>query len=431
MAKAIPDIKITVSAITEENKKQKFVAASDALAKALNLPITLRRKDPDAESGEKFPFQSYEDLVGRWVFYYAGLLDRIYNTCCAAFDLPRITTFSKARDTAPLIYKGKILYAPETGKPITQRQWKEFVRTIEEFLNRNTKNAADRIVLDSAALGKVLDRMLKYNTWDAIKQAKYELLEYERWKAGEFSGEENYRKLFRVPDEEMDRLNVAQELCAEHIKKITDETRGAIKKVFLNGIKERKSKSEIAQELFDKFGDLNRDWKRIVETEVNDAMSNAMMVSERSVTPDGAALYFQRIEIIDRVTCGHCKKINGIVARWSDFPLEDEKIDDPYAKIAIWEGKSRVGMKSSEEWVAAGSQHPYCRGVWTKWIPPGRQSDKVNAAIAAARGREIAWEKACKQAEVEFRAKGARKLNDSTPGYVDRINEIYNMEVSK
>lgn len=425
------DVKITVTAITDENRKEKFLAASDALAKALNIPITLRRKDPDKESGEKFPYQAYEDLVNQWVYFYAGLLDLIYNTCCNTFDLPRVTTFSKARGSDPLIYKGKILYAPETGKPITRKQWKDFVKAIEDFLNRKVTNAGDRIVLDSTALGKVLDRMLKYNTWDAVRQAKYEELEYQKWKAGEFSGEENYRKLFKVADEEMDRMAVAQELCAEHITKVTDETRGAIKKVFLNGIKERKTKGEIAQDLFDKFGDLNRDWKRIVETETNDAMNNAMMVSERTITPEGVPLYFQRMEIIDGVTCAHCKKINGLVARWSDVPLDDEKIDDPYAKIAIWEGKSRVGMKASEEWVAAGSQHPYCRGLWTKWLPPGKKDDAVNAALAKMKGREAAWAKACSQAEAEFRAKGARKLNDATPGYVDRINEIYTVEVSK
>ena len=101
------DVKITVTAITEESRKEKFLAASDALAKALNIPITLRRKNPDNENGEKFPYQAYEDLVNQWVYFYAGLLDLIYNTCCNTFDLPKVTTFSKARGLGSSHLQGK------------------------------------------------------------------------------------------------------------------------------------------------------------------------------------------------------------------------------------------------------------------------------------------------------------------------------------
>jgi hypothetical protein len=417
------EYKLIVRDVDDGNRKTKYLAAVDSLAKAMKVPVTLK---PKSEHQERFPYQSYEDLVQKWTFMYAGLLDRIYEAACHAFDLPRITTFSKAIDADPLIYKGKILYSPETGRPISQKQWREFVWTIERFLNRGLRGNEERLVLDAAALGKVLDRMLKFNSWEAVETKRLAEIEYWGHKFEYMTNPANFRRMFGVGDFEAERIKVAEAACAQYIRDIDQKTKSAISQSFISGVRERKSKSEVAQDLFDRFGGLNRDWQRIVETEINENMNTAFLLSERSEAKAGEKLYFQRIEMRDEVTCAHCVRIRGIIALWSNEALDDENIKDPFAKVAIWEGKTRVGKRANDDWVAAGSQHPWCRGSWARWLPPVKaKTSLLDAAMAKMRGREELWGKAVAQTKAEFEAKGARRLDDTTPGYRERINELF------
>lgn len=418
------EIRLTVKDIDDSNRRVKYLTACDSLAKAMNVPMTLRRKDD--EHAEKYPYQAYQDLVQKWTFYYAGMMDRVYWTVCHVFDLPMVTTFSKAIDTDPLIHRGKVLYSPESGKPITQKQWRDFVRVMERFLNRGMQEPEKRIVLDAVALGRVLDRMLKFNTWETVESVRLADLEYRNHKFAWLSDELNLSRAFGMTDFQAARLHVAEDCAAQYVRSMADKSRLAVNQAILSGIKERKSKSEVAQDLFDRMGDLNRDWQRIVETEVGDNMNSAFLLAQKESAEPGEKVYFQRFEIRDDATCKHCDRIRGLVVLWSDVPLKDEKIDDQYARIAIWEGKTRVGRKAADEWVASGTQHPWCRGSWARWFTTTKKTGGMyDAAMAKLKGRQRAWGEAVFKAEAEFKAKGIEKPNDTTPGYLERINELY------
>lgn len=69
------------------------------------------------------------------------------------------------------MHKGKVLYSPETGDPIKKVDW-------EKFLNRNSKDAEKKIILESTSLSKILDRMLKYNSFEAVKKLQLEKINY-------------------------------------------------------------------------------------------------------------------------------------------------------------------------------------------------------------------------------------------------------------
>jgi len=354
------NVHLTVRDVSAANRRHKYLLATKALAKALGVPITFKQREKEDEK-ERSAYQIHDDLVQKWVLYFAGILDQAYKTICNALDMPLVTTFSKAIDDEPLIWKGKILYSPETGQPISMRQWKEFIGAIEKFLNRKLDNAGQRIVLDAVSTGRILNRMLKYNTWEAVSKLHLQDAAY-RGRSLDWISEDikNLNKLFPLSDYDLGRLQIAQESAAQYVRSASEDTKKAIRQTLMRGIIDKKSKSEVAQELFDKMGSLNRDWQRIVETEVADNMNTAFLKDQRSMAEPGEKLYYQRIEVLDKATCPHCRKINGVVALWSDVPLNDEKIDDPYAKIAIWEGKTRVGRKANDNWVAAGAQHPWC-----------------------------------------------------------------------
>jgi hypothetical protein len=61
-----------------------------------------------------------------------------------------------------------------------------------------------------------------------------------------------------------------------------------------------------------------------------------------------------------------------------------------------------------------------CRGGWTRW-----GGTQVDAMIAELRGKAAVWDSVVEQAREEWRKKGIENPNDRTPGYIDRINDLY------
>jgi hypothetical protein len=46
--------------------------------------------------------------------------------------------------------------------------------------------------------------------------------------------------------------------------------------------------------------------------------------------------------------------------------------------------------------------------------------------MAKLRGRQNKWADAVDKAKAEFAEKGIKNPTDATPGYIERINELYN-----
>ena len=89
----------------------------------------------------------------------------------------------------------------------------------------------------------------------------------------------------------------------------------------------------------------------------------------------GEKLYYTRIEMRDSYVCDFCSELRGVVALYVDHPMSDDKIIDPIASVAIWEGKSNVGRKGARLWAPAGTVHPWCRGSWVRYIPSSVAND--------------------------------------------------------
>jgi hypothetical protein len=214
---------------------------------------------------------------------------------------------------------------------------------------------------------------------------------------------------------EMARYQVATDYVAQLVTKTNDHIRNEIKDTVLNGIREHRTKGQVSQDLFNRLGSMNRDWKRIADTEIVNTANLAGILEDVHNAPEGEKVYFKRYELPG--CCDKCAKINGMIVLWSDVPLEDDHIKDPYAKIAIWEGKPQDKKMTT---VVPGTMHPNCRGGWARW--GGKKEDAMGAKI---QGKIAAWDKAVKQAREEYRARAMDNPNDQTPGYADRINELY------
>lgn len=446
------EVIIEIKDITEGNKAQKLEALEKAFAgvpseivKADNTPalqdITLYMKDRSekriekalrtlsmtlgvpskAAKGEVFAYKAQEDLTDKWCGFFSTLVKDTYEFTTDYFSLPKKTAMSKADN---LVYKGKTLYYPESGEPIKKADWEKFVKNLEKFLNRNNKNPGERLILQSQSLGKILDRMLKYNTLDAVKKLRLEEVNY-RGKSFDWISDsiKNMKNVFgdSLTRAEQARIEMLTQSAAQKVTNVTEKMRGDIQQILIDGVRGRKSKGQVSQELFDKMVGDNRDYQRLADTEIQNAFNNSFIREEVQAAPEGEKVYFQRIEVIDANTCPFCREMNGKIALWSDKPLRNDKAGDGVADFVIWEGKEWGGKGHS---FSTGVFHPYCRGSWVRYNKD-IDNARIDALIADRSGNAKRWNNAVKQATEEFEKKGFKNPDDSTKGFTDRINELF------
>jgi hypothetical protein len=168
--------------------------------------------------------------------------------------------------------------------------------------------------------------------------------------------------------------------AAENVVAFSDAARHRIRRTIMEVESERIAErpgtiaSALASRLFDEFGDLNRDWRRIAVSEAGEALNQGAVASMAV----GAKL--KRVEVY-RDACPFCKRIDGLVMTVAD-PADPAK--DGLRQV--WPGKTNIGRSGSprkrigneliarepEErwWVPAGIVHPHCRG---RWVPTVRE----------------------------------------------------------
>ncbi len=354
--------------ITKTNRYEKMEKAVRCLSKALRVPIGIEKSE---KSGEGFVFKAQEDLTKKWDKFFDDYTKSVYEFVTSYFGLPKAenTTVKKAISDDVLTHKGKVLYECESGKPIKKADWDKFVKNLEKFMNKNLKDSEKKIILNSTALSKVLNRMLQYNTFDAVKQLPLMDLNYNDKSFDWISDSvKNMQNAFgnSFSRQEQARIEIMQQSAGLKITNIDNKMRSDIQTILVDGVKNHKSKSDVAQMLFDKMTGDNRDFKRLADTEMQNAFNNGFVREEVYNTPEGEKTYFQRIEVIDDNTCPFCRRMNGKIALWSDKPLSSQNADDGIADFVIWEGKEWSGEKDD---VCTGAFHPWCRGAWIRYYP--------------------------------------------------------------
>lgn len=325
------------------------------------MAMTLDAEIKSTNFGEAFNFKCQEELTDELIKEITQKTNSVYQFVIDYFDLPEIRIVSKS----VLRHKGKIIYDPETGKPIEKSTWDKFVKALEDFLNRNYKGIGEKIVLKGHTLGRILSRLAKTNSLEALKKKPLSEMTYKHRTFDWISeNTKNMKDVFgdTISRETASRVEVACHSAAIKVTKVTDNMRNDIQDIIIDGVKNKESKSKISQKLFDKCVGLNRDFQRIADTEIQNNTNMAYLKEEVYNTEENEKVYFKRFEILDDNTCKQCRKIKGKIALWSDVALPDERIKDEYADYAIWEGKESGDMPVSVK-------HPYCRGSWFRYYP--------------------------------------------------------------
>ena len=404
--------------ITPLNCRMKFEKAIHAVSRQLGVPVAVERQF--SEKGEAFEFCSQEELTYKWYDFFSQTIKDVYDYVVSAFGLPESNVIQKAGE---LRHKGQILYSPETGEPIKKADWDRFVRELEKLLNKKLEGVGGRIVLDSRTLGRLLDRMLKYNKFPEVKDIPLLEIRYSG-KTLEKIAESTASMVKTFGAENANQIKLLEQSAAERITGMSDRLKNEVKQTLIDGVKLHKGKQQISQDLFNRLTGINRDFQKIADMEIVNNVNNAYLADEVEAQDENEKSYFIRREMNDGNACEFCKRMNGIVAVWSKTPLANDKVDnDPYATVAIWEGKDWGGKKNE---VCTGAFHPFCRGRWVIWNP--RMANAYTAIIAK---RKKEWDSAVDKAREEWKTKGIENPNDETPGYTDRINELYGGTVQK
>ena len=195
---------------------------------------------------------------------------------------------------------------------------------------------------------------------------------------------------FKLSDAAIAIMSYGRARACDYVQAVSESTRHRLKRVVLDYQSRRLAGDETAttgllqQQLFDEFGQLNRDWRRIAVTEAGE-MANQGVISS---LPAGAEV--RRMEMYNGA-CPFCKKLDGRV--YKVVSASDPNKD---GNTQVWPGKTNIGRSASPRkrvgglllkrddserwWAAAGVQHPHCRGRWEPMASPQSGDDPDFAA---------------------------------------------------
>ena len=261
---------------------------------------------------------------------------------------------TKSRDDhTPLIFKGKIMYSPATGKPILVADWKKLEAAITKYLGLESDKIQKKIVHDSFWLGNVIKRL-------SAQQRQIAQLKSFHVSQADLS------KL-NLPSYQKNIVQAAEQSAGVYLQNVTNRARSKIQSVIIEGAKQHKPSGRVFQDLWDQEEDINRDWERVVRSEIpantnNGYLSGLLNESEEEYT------FVKGISAPN--ACSHCQRlVNGVVAVVLPSPPKggsDSIIIEGKEYPVLWPGKNNFGRRASQYW-SASTIHPYCRCTWTEW----------------------------------------------------------------
>lgn len=310
----------------------KFEKGIEVLAKALGY-------DSERQQAEISPFKSVRDLEDLTKEIIERRLLKLYEAMSKWFDV------SKAKSD-PFVLNGRIFINPNTGKPLTNKQWDIIKKDILNAFDYIYAGQDERIVLHAMSLGRVLKGM---SLNDAISMGYSDLKSQVQDTMSRI-----YSPAWR------DQVTFAQQHVGELIVDLKQKQYKKIHDTIFIGIKDRQNHRELQENLFDTFGELNRDWRRIAETEIGNSVNNAQLLTELDRKRDNEQVFMRGVSAAG--ACPWCRdKVNEqIVALVTEPPANGDTIviaGKPYT--AIWPGKDNYGRKRADWRVAAGVQHPH------------------------------------------------------------------------
>jgi hypothetical protein len=192
-------------------------------------------------------------------------------------------------------------------------------------------------------------------------------------------------KTFGLSKVERAILDYGNARCVENVVALGDAARHRLRRFIMDHseaefLAEKGTPRESLQtRLLDEFGTLNRDWRRIAVTEAGENLNQGMIAS---LAPHSRV---KRVEQY-RGACAFCRSIDGRI-----MEVVEASAPDKDGETQIWPGKTNIGRSAAPRrrvgsslidrdphelfWIAAGVQHPHCRGGWVHLEESARPVD--------------------------------------------------------
>lgn len=314
----------------------KYEAGLEALSKALGY-------DSDRQQKEVSPYRAVRDLE-----MYSK--NRVEEGLLKLYDAIRRTWLvaEKAGADSTFVLNGRIFINPKTGKPLTKAAWAIIKKDILKAFDYLYAVEEERIALHAMSLGKVikglpLDKQLTA-TYKTLKPAVDDAMTH-------LTGPE-WKNAVMFADQHAGELIV--ELKQSQYKVIHDTIQ--------NAIQNRATHGQLESSLYDKFGGMNRDWRRIAETEIANAQNNGNLITELERRKPGEETIFVK-GISSSEACPFCRtQVDGKIFVLLEAPPDsggDTVTVNGESYTAIWPGKSNFGRNRANWWVSV-TQHPHC-----------------------------------------------------------------------
>lgn len=328
------------------NPELKFMKALFTLSKATGIKFEMEHKGHT----EPTPYQALRDLDAEVKKEIEDGLMRVFREIVVKW---LHLSIEKAKGDDPFKLKGKTYINPKTGRALTVREWKSIQRDMTKIFGALYDDQQEALTKKALALGKVLEQM---NPDDRIT-TPLDDLNLDSFITS-IESDDMYRNIMQWADLHTGEL----------IQDMTGRSRRAVVNTIMQGYQDGWTSRKLQTELFDKFSDLNRDWRRIAETETATNFNNGYLITEAGTRVTDEPIYMKGLS--GAGACDFCISHvnNQVVVLLDDAPAGGDSITiDGKSYTAIWPGKNNFGRKRANWWVSSGSQHPHCRCTWTRY----------------------------------------------------------------
>ena len=352
-------------------------------------------------------FRQLEILDEQYINQIKVTVDNIYQTLEHALALPSANQakieIQKSLENDFLIWKGQIIYDPESGRPVKKKDFEKLLAAIKLYTEKYAVNPQE-LVLTAEIIGRIIGRAY-INGADYETLAKLEFgkdkVQYRGYNFTDISPDlANIRKIAKLSDKELVRVEYAIENAAHLLQKASDELIQDVRKIITGATVQRSSKRKTAETLRMRLGEYNRDWLKIANTETVDAQNNGMVAEIAANTPEGEPVLLKRWEMYDPAVCNVCKRFNKKIVMFVDGERDsDIAPKDSPADYLIWYGKNNYGRKQAEWWLSIGTVHPNCRGSWILYTKRDQKNKDLFSSWEEIRKLKTKlWRQAEKQA---------------------------------
>jgi hypothetical protein len=212
------------------------------------------------------------------------------------------------------------------------------------------RNKADAEALDT--LGAYVDKFP-----ETVTEAKHEgiVLNMRQKKAAEEAGLKV--KILQLQPQEVRTVENGALRTAEKLTEISDRHRAKVKQMVLQAINGRWSAQQLAQALFDAFGEENRDWRRVAITELAMASNDGFLAG----CEEGDQVWVPPVA----GACKHCIKY--LEGKTFTVTHDPAKMGNTYSQEMqnVWVGKSNFG-RTTATYIPCIPLHPNCRHRYHK-----------------------------------------------------------------